>query len=140
MAGIPVRQGRPSRTPDPAPPPTARPDARDTRPSRCEAAFRDALKGVSVVKKIVASAALAAALFESYRRLLREPILSSGANSDEATRRLPRDELLEDADIVSTRAISVNAPAAAVWPWARPDGTRLRRRLHVRLDREPARA
>ena len=30
---------------------------------------------------------------------------------------LPGDELLEDADGVSTRAISIDAPASAVWPW-----------------------
>jgi hypothetical protein len=27
------------------------------------------------------------------------------------------DELLEDADGVSTRAITIDAPAASVWPW-----------------------
>ena len=31
--------------------------------------------------------------------------------------RLPGDELLEEADGVSTRAITIDAPAAAVWPW-----------------------
>jgi hypothetical protein len=31
--------------------------------------------------------------------------------------RLPGDELLEGADSVSTRAIGIDAPAAAVWPW-----------------------
>ncbi len=69
------------------------------------------------MKKLFAAAAFAAALAETYRRFLREPILSWGATADEAASRLPGDELLEDADIVSTRAISVNAPASAVWPW-----------------------
>ena len=49
--------------------------------------------------------------------LLRRPILTWGATSQEATSRLPGDELLEDADGVSTRAITINAPAASVWPW-----------------------
>ena len=31
--------------------------------------------------------------------------------------RLPGDELLADADGVATRAIEIEAPASAVWPW-----------------------
>ena len=49
--------------------------------------------------------------------LLRRPILTWGATSEEATSRLPGDELLEDADGVSTRAITIDAPAGSVWPW-----------------------
>jgi hypothetical protein len=52
-----------------------------------------------------------------YSLFLRERILSWGATEDEAAARLPGDELLEDADGVSTRAITVDAPASAVWPW-----------------------
>jgi hypothetical protein len=48
---------------------------------------------------------------------LRRPILSWGATAEEANSRLPGDELLEDADGVSTRAITADAPAASVWPW-----------------------
>ena len=49
--------------------------------------------------------------------LLRRPIVTWGATACEADSRLPGDELLEDADGVSTRAITIEAPAAAVWPW-----------------------
>ena len=49
--------------------------------------------------------------------LLRRPILTWGATSEEAASRLPGDELLEDADGVSTRAIAIDAPVASVWPW-----------------------
>lgn len=49
--------------------------------------------------------------------LLRRPILTWGATNEEATSRLPGDELLEDADGVSTRAITIDAPAGSVWPW-----------------------
>jgi hypothetical protein len=49
--------------------------------------------------------------------LLRRPILTWGATDSEARARLPGDELLEDADGVATRAITIDAPAAAVWPW-----------------------
>ena len=31
--------------------------------------------------------------------------------------RLPGDELLENADGIATRAITIDAPASAVWPW-----------------------
>lgn len=49
--------------------------------------------------------------------LLRRPILTWGATAAEAASRLPGDELLEDADGVSTRAITIHAPAERVWPW-----------------------
>ena len=58
-----------------------------------------------------------AALAAIYRRFLREPVLNWGATAEEAARRLPGDELLEHADIVATRATTVNAPASAIWPW-----------------------
>jgi hypothetical protein len=52
-----------------------------------------------------------------YDTLLRRPILTWGATAAESGERLPGDELLEDADGVSTRAIDIYAPATAVWPW-----------------------
>jgi hypothetical protein len=52
-----------------------------------------------------------------YRSILRRPILTWGATDEEAAARLPGDELLEHADGVATRAITIDAPAAAVWPW-----------------------
>ena len=48
---------------------------------------------------------------------LRHWVLNWGATADESTARLPGDELLEHADGVATRAITVDAPASAVWPW-----------------------
>ena len=60
---------------------------------------------------VVVAAALA------YRRWLRRPILTWGATQAEAAARLPGDELLEDADGVATRAVTIHAPASAVWPW-----------------------
>jgi hypothetical protein len=62
-----------------------------------------------------AAATVAAALM--YRRFLRQTILTWGATADEATARLPGDELLEDADGIATRAITIDAPPSAVWPW-----------------------
>ena len=52
-----------------------------------------------------------------YRVFLRGPILTWGATRDEARGPLPGDELLKDADGTATRAITIDAPPAAVWPW-----------------------
>jgi hypothetical protein len=52
-----------------------------------------------------------------YLRFLRKPILTWGATDEEADARLPGDELLEDADGVATRAVEIDAPPSAVWPW-----------------------
>lgn len=67
-------------------------------------------------KTLEAAAAVAGTAF-LYRRLLRERILTWGATADESVARLPGDELLEDADGVATRAITIDAPRSAVWPW-----------------------
>jgi hypothetical protein len=48
---------------------------------------------------------------------LRRAILRWGATAGEALAQLPGDELLEDADGCSTRAITIDAPPSDVWPW-----------------------
>jgi hypothetical protein len=63
-----------------------------------------------------ATAATAGSAF-LYRKFLRQPILTWGATAEEASARLPGDELLEDADGIATRAITIDAPRSAVWPW-----------------------
>ena len=68
------------------------------------------------LKTLELAAAVTGAAF-LYRKLLRERILTWGATAGEAAARLPGDELLEDADGVATRAITINAPRSAVWPW-----------------------
>ncbi len=52
-----------------------------------------------------------------YRRHLRERVLTWGATPEEAARQLPGDELLDPAGIVATRAITIDAPPSAIWPW-----------------------
>jgi hypothetical protein len=57
--------------------------------------------------------------------LLRRPILTWGATRDEACSRLPGDELLEDADGVSTRAITMRLTRiepGRVLSWRSEDG------------------
>jgi hypothetical protein len=61
--------------------------------------------------------ALAVALAVLYGGRLRRSVLTWGASELEATSSLPGDELLDGADATSTRAISIQAPATAVWPW-----------------------
>jgi hypothetical protein len=53
----------------------------------------------------------------AYRRFLRFAVLNWGSTDDEAKARLPGDELLEEPDLVATRAITIDAPPWAVWPW-----------------------
>jgi hypothetical protein len=52
-----------------------------------------------------------------YRRHLRRWVLTWGATAGEVARPMPGDELLESADIVATRAIAIDAPPSAIWPW-----------------------
>jgi hypothetical protein len=68
-------------------------------------------------RAVVRAAAAMALAHVVYQRLLREPVLTWGATPEEVGRTLPGDELLEEADIVATRAITIDAPASAVWPW-----------------------
>jgi hypothetical protein len=69
-------------------------------------------------KRIIGGVALATGLWAaSYPVLLRRRCLTWGATPDEVARVLPGDELLATADIVSTRAVTIDAPADAVWPW-----------------------
>jgi hypothetical protein len=65
----------------------------------------------------VRSAVLAVVAAVLYAQVVRPRILGWGATSQEAAGRLPGDELLADADGVATRAITIEAPASAVWPW-----------------------
>src|SRR3954454_10957063 len=69
------------------------------------------------LKRLAAAAAALAALAAVYRNVVRQPILTWGATAEEAAARLPGDELLERADGIATRAITIDAPPSAVWPW-----------------------
>jgi len=63
-------------------------------------------------------AALAAGLGSlAYPLFFRRRCLTWGARPDEVSMKLPGDELLADAGVVSTRAVTIDAPAATVWPW-----------------------
>jgi hypothetical protein len=58
--------------------------------------------------------ALAAA---AYAPALRRWYLTWGATAEEVAATLPGDDLLPQAGVVSTRAITIDAPPDRVWPW-----------------------
>ena len=60
---------------------------------------------------------LIAAVGGLYATVVRDRVLTWGATAEEANAELPGDELLTDADGISTRAMTINAPPNAVWPW-----------------------
>jgi hypothetical protein len=53
----------------------------------------------------------------TYPLLLRPWYLNWGPTAEEATAALPGDDLVPDAPTQYTRAITIAAPATAVWPW-----------------------
>jgi hypothetical protein len=57
------------------------------------------------------------AAVSSYAYFLRPRMLSAGATEAEIRRALPGDELVPAPRSVSTRAITIHAPASAIWPW-----------------------
>lgn len=65
---------------------------------------------IGIVLLVVASAAAALAA-------VRRASLRWGTDGDETTRSLPGDDILPTADLQATRAISIDAPRADVWPW-----------------------
>ncbi len=66
---------------------------------------------------MLGTAALAAGGYVASYGLWREWCLDWGATGVEVRASLPGDDLLADPGILSTRAIRIEAPASAVWPW-----------------------
>jgi hypothetical protein len=62
-------------------------------------------------------AACAAVFAVGYPLLWRSWCLNWGATKAETAHRMPGDEFLPSAAVVATRAVTVNAPARAIWPW-----------------------
>ncbi|MEV4642948.1 SRPBCC family protein [Actinoplanes sp. NPDC049548] len=63
------------------------------------------------------AAAVVTAAAVAGTRPVRRRLLTWGATSQEAAGPLAGDDLLPDAGLVSTRAITIGATPAAVWPW-----------------------
>jgi hypothetical protein len=69
------------------------------------------------VRRSILTGVVGALVVATYYAVLRRPVMTWGATPEEAAGPLPGDELLEDADGIATRAIDVDAPPDAVWPW-----------------------
>lgn len=67
---------------------------------------------------VIAGAVVASVVGERlYRRYLRDWVLTWGATASEVERPLPGDDLLAAPDVLATRAIEIEAPPSAIWPW-----------------------
>ena len=60
---------------------------------------------------------LALAGIAAYELVIRPWHLHWGATEDEAGRELPGDDLIADPKLVTTHAITINAPEEMIWPW-----------------------
>ena len=69
------------------------------------------------MRKCTGRLAMGAAVLGGTWVALRPRTLRWGATDDEATRVLPGDELVTDAQYVTTRSLTIHAPAEAVFPW-----------------------
>ncbi len=69
-----------------------------------------------MMRKLIAALA-AASLIYVYATRIRPWHLRWGATADDVNTPRPGDERVPDADVVSNHAITINAPAEAVWPW-----------------------
>jgi hypothetical protein len=63
------------------------------------------------------SAAFLGLIFAGYPALWRKRCLTWGATTVEAAREMPGDRFLPGAELVATRAVTIEAPPEAVWPW-----------------------
>ena len=61
--------------------------------------------------------AIAAELVAAYLAIGRPLMLHWGANCEEVHKPLPGDETIPGPVVQSTRAVTIEAPAEAVWPW-----------------------
>jgi len=76
------------------------------------------------LRTLVGFSAVAAAA--AYLRFGRPRVLNWGATTDEAKKELPGDDIIDDAALQTTRAITVDAAPAHIWPWLVQMGPRPR--------------
>src|SRR5215470_3516274 len=73
---------------------------------------------IRTVGAVAGGAALAAAaVAAAYPALWRTRCLTWGANGGEVSGQMPGDDLMPNPDLQTTRAITVEAPPGAIWPW-----------------------
>jgi hypothetical protein len=57
------------------------------------------------------------AAYASYVWVIRPWLTRWGATDEEVSKSLPGDEIVEDAGMQTTRAVTIDAPVEEVWPW-----------------------
>jgi len=67
--------------------------------------------------RVALAAGALAVLAYGYGRFARDRVVNWGATLEEVSDRFPGDELLEAAEVITTRAITIHAPPSAIWPW-----------------------
>jgi len=73
---------------------------------------------IRAVGTVVGGGAFAiAAAVVAYPLLWRKRCLTWGATADEVSGQMPGDDLMPNPDLQTTRAITVEAPPGAIWPW-----------------------
>ena len=65
----------------------------------------------------LAVGAITSLVAATYALILRRWMLTWGSTSVEQVKPLPGDDIEPDADYITTRAASIRASSAAVWPW-----------------------
>jgi hypothetical protein len=68
-------------------------------------------------KKQIGGFLLGAAAVAAYAHVVRPWYLRWGMRADETQLALPGDELLQQPAYVTTRALTIHAPASRVWQW-----------------------
>jgi hypothetical protein len=68
-------------------------------------------------KRLCAGLVTAGAVTVIYVRFMRQWHLHWGATEEEAHGAAAGDELMPDPDLVATRAVEIDAPPSAIWPW-----------------------
>jgi hypothetical protein len=75
-------------------------------------------------KRVAGGVIIAGAACVAGYVLSRDTLHNWGATQDEIERAFPGDELIPDAPYRSTRAVTIEAPRATVWPWLAQMGYR----------------
>jgi hypothetical protein len=80
-------------------------------------------KGWKTIAAFAVEGAIASAL---YLKFVRPLVLNWGARAEEREAGLAGDDIMPDANLQTTRAVSIDAPPSAVWPWLVQMGPRPR--------------
>ncbi len=70
-----------------------------------------------MIKRLCGLLTILGAGFATYLAVIRPRIIRWGTTDDELQRHWPGDELTPQAQLISTHAITIHAPASDIWPW-----------------------